>query len=186
MAQINQTPRKFSTAIVIAALAGLAAFAGTAHSKDGEDIVPAQQIRASNVDYGAFEDIVRNVAPLRQKRLVDLAQFKQMAAEPGTIILDARSADAFAAGHIEGAINLPFTDFTSESLARVIGDPNQRVLIYCNNNFVNDTRPVPMKAGPLALNIATFVNLYGYGYKNIHELREMIDFNDPAVGWTAS
>jgi hypothetical protein len=106
-----------------------------------------------------------------------------MAREGDTLILDARSAEAFARGHIDGAVNLPFPDFTAERLAEVIGDPNRRVLIYCNNNFANDRPPVVIKSRPLALNIPTFINLYGYGYRNIYELGDVVDFNDPAVRW---
>jgi phage shock protein E len=59
-------------------------------------------------------------------------------------------------------------------------------LIYCNNNFRNNIRPVETKATPLALNISTFVNLYGYGYTNVYELGEAVDMNDPAIGWVSS
>ncbi len=136
------------------------------------------------IDYAGFESLTTNTGPLRQQRLVPLAQFKAMARESDTMILDARSAPAFAAGHIAGAINLPFTDFTAASLAAAIG-PNRdrRILIYCNNNFVNDKAPVRTKARPLALNISTFINLVGYGYANVWELGEAVDFNDAKVGW---
>ena len=40
-----------------------------------------------------------------------------------------------------------------------------------------------MKVAQLALNIQTFINLVGYGYPNVRELGEVIDFNDPKVGW---
>ena len=41
------------------------------------------------------------------------------------------------------------------------------------------------KSAPLALNIPTFINLYGYGYRNIYELGDIVDFNDPAVEWVS-
>ncbi|WP_260583888.1 rhodanese-like domain-containing protein [Sphingopyxis sp. PET50] len=110
--------------------------------------------------------------------------FKAEAAKPGTLLLDARSKDAFQRGHIAGAVNLPLTDFTAESLAAVIGDdPNRPILIYCNNNFSNNRSPVPVKSRQLALNIQTFINLVGYGYPNVWELADIVDFNDPKVGW---
>ena len=40
-----------------------------------------------------------------------------------------------------------------------------------------------MKLRPLALNIQTFINLVGYGYRNVRELDAVIDFNDPRVRW---
>src|SRR5690606_39268167 len=89
----------------------------------------------AQIDYAGFRGLAQSVEAYRAERLVSHADFERMAREPGTIVLDARSADAYRAGHIEGAINLPFTDFTDESLRAVLRDPNVRVLIYCNNNF---------------------------------------------------
>jgi len=136
------------------------------------------------IDFPGFQRLAAEVQPYRQARLVDWAGFSTMAARPGTLILDARSEAAFAAGHIQGAINLPLTDFTAQSLAEAIGrDRNRPILIYCNNNFRNDRAPVVRKAVELALNIQTFINLYGYGYRNVRELNAVVDFNDPAVRW---
>lgn len=148
---------------------------------------PANQARSNpQIDFAGFLALSEDVGSYREGRLLSLAEFKGKAAEPGALILDARSADAFRAGHIKGAINLPLTDFTADSLAAAIGDPNRPVLIYCNNNFSNDEPPVPMKALRLALNIQTFVNLVGYGYRNVYELDEVVDFRDPQVGWQAA
>lgn len=136
------------------------------------------------IDYVGFSRLTREVAPQRAKRLLPLAKFRQMADRKGALILDARSRDAFAEGHLAGAVNLPLTDFTAESLAQAIGpNRNRPILIYCNNNFRNHTRPVPLKAAPLALNIQTFINLTGYGYANVWELADVLDFDDPASGW---
>lgn len=145
----------------------------------------AQEKGAANaqIDYAGFQQLTDNVDSYRARRLISLADFQRMAREPGTIILDARSADAYAQGHIEGAINLPFTDFTDQSLRDALGDPGARVLIYCNNNFSNNQQPVMLKRIQLALNIQTFINLYGYGYRNVYELADVVDFNDPAVRW---
>ena len=141
------------------------------------------QDRNPQIDYAGFEQLTGKVSSHRASRLVSWEEFEQAARQPNTLILDARSADAYAAGHIKGAVNLPFTDFTAESLARVIGDSNRPILIYCNNNFANDQPPVMKKAIELALNIQTFINLVGYGYPNVHELNEVVDFNDPKIGW---
>jgi phage shock protein E len=139
------------------------------------------------IDYAGYEALTIEVGPIRAKRLIALAEFKKRAADPKVVVLDARSAAAFAEGHIHGAVNLPFPDFTAESLAAVIG-PNQRrpILIYCNNNFRDNKRPVITKAILLALNIQTFVNLYGYGYKNVWELGEAVTMADPRVGWVSA
>ncbi len=141
---------------------------------------------SAQINYSGFRDLTREVERYRADRLVSLADFQRMAAEPNTIVLDARSADAFAQGHINRAINLPFTDFTDQSLFAALRDPNVRILIYCNNNFSNNARPVILKRVELALNIQTFINLYGYGYRNVYELGDVVDFNDPAVAWVQS
>lgn len=145
---------------------------------------PALAQSNPQIDYPAFQALAASVAPQREARLLAFAAFKTEAAKPGTLLLDARSKDAFARGHIAGAVNLPLTDFTAESLAAVVGaDPNRPILIYCNNNFLNHVAPVPLKSAALALNIQTFINLVGYGYPNVRELADAVDFNDPAVGW---
>jgi hypothetical protein len=40
-----------------------------------------------------------------------------------------------------------------------------------------------LKSVRLALNIQTFINLVGYGYRNVRELNEVVDFDDPRIGW---
>jgi phage shock protein E len=137
------------------------------------------------IDYPGFRELTVSVEEYRRGRLLGWDSFAAAAAEPGVLILDARSADAYAAGHIEGAVNLPFTDFTAESLAAVIGASDRPILIYCNNNFSNDVAPVPVKSVRLALNIQTFINLVGYGYRNVRELDEVVDFTDPKVRWVS-
>lgn len=137
----------------------------------------------NQIDYNGFRNLTEEVQNYRAARLVALAKFQQMAREPGTLVLDARSAQAFHAGHIEGAVNLPFPDFTAQSLAQVLGTKATRVLIYCNNNFENNAPPVMMKSVRLALNIQTFINLYGYGYRDVYELGDVVNFDDPKVRW---
>ncbi|HRP10869.1 MAG TPA: rhodanese-like domain-containing protein [Terricaulis sp.] len=143
----------------------------------------AAKTENAQINYSGFRSLAQEVEAYRAGRLVSFADFQRMAREPNTIVLDARSADAFRAGHIDGARNLPFTDFTDASLAAALNDPNVRILIYCNNNFSNNAQPVMLKRVELALNIQTFINLYGYGYRNVYELADTVDFNDPAVRW---
>ena len=150
------------------------------------DAEPAPALTVSpQIDYNGFALLTENLRDYRQKRLVNLKQFNGYRAQDDTVILDTRSANAFARGHIEGAVNLPFSDFTDEKLAKFLGtDKSRRILIYCNNNFTNNINPVLLKRVPLALNIPTFINLYGYGYENIYELNGAYDMWSPAVRWT--
>lgn len=131
------------------------------------------------IDYDGFVALATNLADVREKHRLPLGQFLTQAREEGAILLDTRSAAAFAEGHLEGAINLPFSDFTAESLAKVIGKDTRRpIFIYCNNNFSDDIRPVVAKKATLALNIPTFINLHGYGYTNVWELAGVVGTAD--------
>ncbi|MEO9634681.1 MAG: rhodanese-like domain-containing protein [Parasphingorhabdus sp.] len=144
----------------------------------------AQETPKALVDYAGFERLTGEVFGYRQNRMVNLQDFRARAAKPDTMILDTRSAAAFAAGHIEGAVNLPFSEFTEDSLRAVIGEANDReILIYCNNNFTDNIAPVRSKRARLALNIPTFINLYGYGYRNIYELEGAYQMKDPSISW---
>ncbi len=143
----------------------------------------AAQAANPQIDFPGYQALTKEVQSHRASRLISWEDFAQLANQPDVLILDARSAPAYEAGHIKGAVNLPLPDFTSESLLRVIGPSDRPVLIYCNNNFSNNVSPVPLKRPPLALNIQTFINLVGYGYRNVHELDDVIDFNAPDVPW---
>lgn len=135
------------------------------------------------IDYAGYRRLAVETEAYRETRLIDWAAFRAAAREPDVLILDARSERQFAAGHIEGAVNIPLPEFSVERLAEVIGDTNRPILIYCNNNFRNDRPPVMLKSGPLALNLSTFVHLVGYGYRNVRELNDVMDIDDPNLPW---
>ncbi len=111
---------------------------------------------------------------LRATRRITEEDFLRMSREPGTIVLDARSARRFAELHVKGAVNLNFADFTADSLAALIPDRATRILIYCNNNFFN-ADPFPKKSLSASLNVPTFTTLYSYGYRNVYELGPYLD-----------
>lgn len=139
------------------------------------------------VDYAGFSRLTGELASVRAERRLAWAEFSARAAAEGALLLDARSVDAFARGHLKGAVNLPFTDFTDEALAAVIGaNPDRPIYIYCNNNFRDHRAPIQLKRAPMALNIPTFINLHGYGYRNIWELADVIGTADPGVEWESS
>jgi len=161
----------------------------------------------AKVSFDDFKGLVAEVETHRASRLVDLNTFIKMSKEPGVIILDSRSAFRFDRIHVKGARHLAFTDFTQDNLAQVIPSFETTILIYCNNNFDgNQTdfaskvalpRPKSGKAVAaqfaaqerpimMALNIPTYVNLYGYGYRNIYELHELVKVNDPRIAFEGS
>ncbi|MFN7343215.1 MAG: rhodanese-like domain-containing protein, partial [bacterium] len=79
-----------------------------------------------HVDIRTFLNDAHVVEIQRVNRVIDQDAFLKMTTEKGTIILDARSADKFAMLHVVGAVNLPFTDFTEESLAKIFPDKDTR------------------------------------------------------------
>lgn len=161
----------------------------------------------AKVSFEDFKGLVAEVETHRASRLIDLNTFLKMSQEPGTIILDSRSTFRFDRIHLKGAKHLAFTDFTQDNLAKVIPTFETTILIYCNNNFdgnqvdfaskVAVPRPkagtvvatqFAAQAKPLmmALNIPTYVNLYGYGYRNVYELHELVKVTDPRIKFEGS
>lgn len=132
-------------------------------------------------DINSFLTMSNKISKIRQTRLISIQEFNKMSEEEGTIILDSRSAKAFQKVHVKGAINVNFSDFTEEKLKKIIPSKETRILIYCNNNFISEMESLLDKRRPLALNIPTFINLYGYGYENIFELKDRIPDVDERV-----
>jgi len=124
----------------------------------------------TNIDMPGFLKIAQVAAALREKHRLSEDEFIRVVKLPGTVLLDARSHNMFELIHIKGAVGLSFTDFTAESLAKVIPTKGTRVLIYCNNNFADSPRAFAAKAPPASLNLSTYISLYTYGYTNVYEL----------------
>jgi phage shock protein E len=137
----------------------------------------AEDIPNPLIDYAGFEKQVSVVGALRAMHRVSEREFIEMARDPGTVVLDARSAEKFTLLHIKGARNLSLPDFTEEELAKVIPSKTTRVLIYCNNNFVNEPKAFPSKNIRASLNIYTFNVLATYGYTNVYELGPLLNIN---------
>jgi len=148
----------------------------------------------AKVSYSDFEELVKEVKSHREERLLSLSQFMDKCNEDNVIILDTRSKEMFDKKHIEGALHLNFSDFSVSNLAKIIPNKKTTILIYCNNNFNGDeihfmskTVRLPpseeekKKTRSLALNVPTYINLYGYGYENIYELDELISFFDQSI-----
>lgn len=159
----------------------------------------------AKVSFQDFKGLVGEVEAHRARRLVNLDTFLKMSKEPGTIILDSRSTFRYDRIHLQGARHLSFTDFTQSNLKSVIPSFDTKILIYCNNNFEGNQTDFASKialppqsnqmatqmasqAKPvmMALNIPTYINLYGYGYRNVYELDELVNVNDPRIRFEGS
>ncbi len=158
----------------------------------------AKEYPKSFADYSDFKKLVLEVEPYRNERLISLDTFLKMSKEENTVILDTRSDFRYDRKHLKGAIHLDFTNFTQQALWDLIPNPDTRILIYCNNNFEGDQIDFTSKISipdssaetqilsnrkpiMLALNIPTYINLYGYGFRNIYELDELVNVNDPRI-----
>jgi rhodanese-related sulfurtransferase len=159
------------------------------------------------VSYDDFKELVTEVESHRKDRVVNLDQFIEMSKQPNVIVLDTRSSFRFERIHIKGAKHLAFTDFTEANLKGTIPSPDTTILIYCNNNFTGNQVDFASKSAPplrrrtnpiqsqivsqerpvqLALNIPTYINLYGYGYRNVYELGELVNVNDKRIAFEGS
>lgn len=196
----------------------------------------AQDSDSPLVSFEDYEKLMATVKEHRKTRLVDLNQFNEMSKKEEVYILDTRSKEMYDRKHVKGAIHLNFADFTQENLDALFPNRNATILIYCNNNFMDDldlanivadenfaskvSRPaidlssiqiipseeqgiqssdrdqgqidlkmeeveptivVPETAITLALNIPTYINLFGYGYKNVYELSELVSIYDSRI-----
>ncbi|MEL7531239.1 MAG: rhodanese-like domain-containing protein, partial [Bacteroidota bacterium] len=94
--------------------------------------------KVAKVSFEDFKQLVQEVESIRAEKLLSLDEFMLLSSKRNTIILDTRSREKYQNKHIEGAINLPFTEFTQKNLEEIIPHKNTKVLIYCNNNFEGD------------------------------------------------
>lgn len=133
------------------------------------------------IDMKAYLEVARTAASYRDSHRLTEEEFIRMAAEPGTIVLDARSPEKYRQLHVAGAVNLTFADISEESLARLLPDKGARILIYCNNNFAGDESAFPRKLASASLNLSTYVALYDYGYRNVYELAPLLDVRTAKV-----
>ena len=99
-------------------------------------------------DGGSYEQIT----PAEAKALMD--------SEKDYIILDVRTEEEFAAGHIEGAVLIPDYEI-GEKAESVLKDKGQLILVYC-------------RSGRRSKNAAS--KLATLGYTNVKEFGGIIDW----------
>ena len=63
----------------------------------------------------------------------------------GAVLLDVRSADEYASGHLHGALNIPH-DRIFDEITTVVPDKSQRVILYCRSGRRADTALRTMQA----------------------------------------
>ena len=155
----------FSTLLVIAVVP-----AALAASDPPTGVNPA-------IDMPRYLRVASEAAASRETHRLSEQQFIEMSRLPGVVILDARSREKYDELHVRGAINLSFPDIAIDSLERILPDRRVRILIYCNNNFLNAPGAFPTKLPSASLNLSTYIALYDYGYRNVYELGPLIDID---------
>ena len=85
----------------------------------------------------------------------------QMAEEDNFILLDVRTPEEFAGGHIPGTINVP-NEIIGENDITELPDKDQRIYVYCRSG--NRSKQAAAK----------LVNL---GYTNVVEIGGIIDYH---------
>lgn len=74
----------------------------------------------------------KEVSELNYKQISTEAAITMMAEETNYIILDARTAEEYAAGHIKNAINIPNETIGDEEISE-LPDKNQLIMVYCRS-----------------------------------------------------
>jgi rhodanese-like protein len=144
-------------------------------------VLAADQIPNPLIDYKEFQKIVAVSASERESHRLTEPQFIQAMADKSAVLLDARTASKYELRHIRGAVSLPFTDFTADTLAKVIPTKDTKILIYCNNNFTGSPVSFASKMPSASLNISTYTSLRSYGYTNIFELGPLLNVRTTVI-----
>jgi hypothetical protein len=157
--------------------------AATAASQQAREAAPPANPK---IDMQGYLAVASQAADHRATHRLSEADFLRLSNEPGTVVLDARSREKYDLLHVKGAVNLNFSDITVAKLDELLPDKNTRILIYCNNNFVNNERAFPTKMATASLNLSTYIALYTYGYHNVYELAPLLDAGSTKLDLVAS
>ena len=93
----------------------------TASDRTDESVVESTNESDESSDGGA---VYTMITPLQAKTIME--------EQSNEIVLDVRTAEEFAEGHIKGAILLPNDEITSKA-ASMLPDKNQVILVYCRS-----------------------------------------------------
>ncbi len=133
------------SAMAFSALAGCATTVDEQTQETPEVAAPSFDAQAAMI---AAADEHLSSAPATKMTPEDVYNTVVLAGDPGYMLVDIRSAEHFALGHIQGAVNAPFAEvWTEENLAKL--DPGKRIVVVCYT-------------GHTAAETAMFYNMLGY------------------------
>ena len=101
--------------------------------------------------------------PAYQKVTPDVA--RKMMAE-GVVLIDVRSPEEFASGHVKGAVNVPLDKFKKGMRLETVPDVNDKVLVQC-------------RSGVRAENASKI--LIESGYKHVYNAYGTLQWKEPLV-----
>ena len=90
---------------------------------------------------------------------------RMMEEDPNAIILDVRTQEEYAEGHIPGAICIP-NETIADQMPEGLPDLEQRILVYCRSG--NRSKQAAQKLADM-------------GYTNVHEFGGIIDWTGDIV-----
>lgn len=123
------------------------------------DNLPLTAMREIDVNISSVSDY--NIGPMTAKSLV----------AKGAALLDVRTPEEFAAGHLDGAVNLDYSKVADE-IGNLIPDKNQPIVVYCS----------AAKRSAQALN-----TLLRLGYTAVYNLGSMDNYySEPLITFTAA
>ncbi len=118
-------------------------------------LAPMQEIAVNAAALSGY-----NIGAMTAKQLID----------GGAVLLDVRTPEEYASGHLEGAINLDYTKIADE-IASLIGDKNQTIVVYCS----------AAKRSAQALD-----TLLRLGYTSVYNLGSMTNYSaKPMITFTS-
>jgi rhodanese-related sulfurtransferase len=89
--------------------------------------------------------------------------------DPGFVLLDVRSPEAYTAGHVPGAVNLPNRRITESALAAYPGD--RLFVVYCSGPHCNGADRAALRLARLGRPVKKMIGgIAGWRYEG-YELR---------------
>jgi hypothetical protein len=86
------------------------------------------------------------------------------------LLIDLRNPESYRQEHLPGAINLPLTDLTEKTIAKIAPKKSTRIVIYCDNSFAPSRR--------VALTTLGYAVLRTLGYEQSFVLEALWDSDE--------
>lgn len=90
-------------------------------------------LSASGIDYIYNED------KFAEDEILSLEKTKEIFDSKSAIFVDARPMSGYSRGHIQGAINVPYSSRTKEQLLKDV-DKEKNLVVYCYSSRCNQAR----------------------------------------------